>query len=115
MWLCLNGHNRCYGYQKRVFSRHQKADSISFGSCIRTLASLTHLAAKKKPDRATAIQSVHSVSRTKAVLQNAITTEPYIKMSHMSNQRKAQFVGDIWGGHGKISPRTFFIQEGMIC
>jgi hypothetical protein len=36
-------------------------------------------------------------------------------MSHMSNQRKAEFVGDIfcmrsfWGGHGKILPITYFI------
>jgi hypothetical protein len=39
----------------------------------------------------------------------------------MSNQQKAEFVGDIfhtrsfWGSHGKISPKTCFIQEGMIC
>jgi hypothetical protein len=101
-------------------SRRHKAYSISFRRCIRTLASLTHLMAQK-PDRATAIQSVHNVFRTKAGLQNTITTEPYIEMSCMCNQRKAEFVGDIfrmrsfWGGHGKISPRTCFIHEGMIC
>jgi hypothetical protein len=95
-------------------SRHRKAGSISIRSCIQTLASLTHLGAQK-PDQATAIQSIHNVSRSKAGLQNAVTTEPYIKMSHMSNQQKAEFVGDIfrmrsfWGGHGKISPRTYFI------
>jgi hypothetical protein len=38
----------------------------------------------------------------------------------MSNQRKAEFVGDIfhmqsfWEGHDKILPRTYFIQEGII-
>jgi hypothetical protein len=101
-------------------SRRRKTDSISFRSYIRTLASLTHLVAQK-PDRATAIQSVHNVSRTKTGLQNAVTTEQYIKMSHMSNQRKAEFVGDIfhmrsfWRGHGEILPRIYFIQEGVIC
>jgi hypothetical protein len=75
----------------------------------------------QKPDRTTAVQSVHNVYRTKAGLQNAVTTEPYIEMSYMSNQRKAEFVGDsffmwsFWGGHGEILPRTYFIQEGMIC
>jgi hypothetical protein len=62
---------------------------------MRTLASLTHHMAQKS-DRATAVQSVHNVSRTKAGLQNAVTTEPYIKMSHMSNQQKDEFVGDIF-------------------
>jgi hypothetical protein len=101
-------------------SRHKKADSFAFRSCIRTLASLTHHLAQK-PDRTTAIHSVHNVSRIKAGLQNTVTTEPYIKISHMSNEQKAEFVGDIfcmqsfWGGHGKISPRTCFIQECMIC
>jgi hypothetical protein len=39
----------------------------------------------------------------------------------MSNQQKAEFVGDIfhirsfWGGHGEISPKTRFMQEGAIC
>jgi hypothetical protein len=59
--------------------------------------------------------------RTKAGLQIAVTTEPYIEMSHMSNQRKAEFVDNIfhmrsfWGGHGKILRKTCFIQVGMIC
>jgi hypothetical protein len=87
---------------------------------MRTLASLTHHMAQKS-DQATAVQYVHNVSRTKAGLQNAITTEPYIKMSRMSNQWKDEFVGDIfhmrsfWGGHGEIFPRTYFVQKGMIC
>jgi hypothetical protein len=76
-------------------SRHRKDDLISFRSCIWTVASLSHLVAQK-PDRATAIQPVHNVSKTKAGLQNSITTEPYIEMSHMSNQWKAEFVGDIF-------------------
>jgi hypothetical protein len=48
-------------------------------------------------------------------------TEPYAETSRMSNQRKAEFVGDLfrmqsfWGGHSEISARTCFIQEGMIC
>jgi hypothetical protein len=36
------------------------------------------------------------MSITKAGLQNAITTEPYIEMSHMSNQQKAEFIGNIF-------------------
>jgi hypothetical protein len=76
-------------------SRRQKADSISFRRCIQTLASFTHLVAQK-PDRTTEIQSVHRVSKTKAGHQNAVTTEPYIEMSCMSNQRKAEFIGDIF-------------------
>jgi hypothetical protein len=37
------------------------------------------------------------------------------------NQKKAEFVYDIfciqhfWEGHGKISTKTWFIQEGAIC
>jgi hypothetical protein len=76
-------------------SRSRKDDSISFISCIQTLASLTHLVAQK-PDRTTAIQSVHNIFRTKAGVQNAVTTEPYIEMSRMRNQWKAEFVGDIF-------------------
>jgi hypothetical protein len=39
----------------------------------------------------------------------------------MSNQQKDEFIDDIfrirsfWGGHGKISPKIYFIQEGAIC
>jgi hypothetical protein len=100
-------------------SRRQKADSIYYRSCIRTLASFTHFVALK-PDRTNGIQSVLSLPRTGAVLQNAVTTKLYAEMSRISNQRKAEFVSDIfrmqslWGGHGKISPKTCFIQVGMI-
>jgi hypothetical protein len=61
------------------------------------------------------------VSRTKEGFQNAVTTEPFVEMSRMSNQQKAEFVGDIfhmqifWKGHGEISPKTGVIQVGMIC
>jgi hypothetical protein len=71
----------------------------------------------QKPYGTVTIQSVHNVSRTNAGLQNAVTTEPYIEMSHMSNQRKSEFIGDIfhmrsfWGDHGEILPRTCFIQK----
>jgi hypothetical protein len=34
------------------------------------------------------------MSTTKAGLQNAVTTEPLVEMSHMSNQQKAEFVGE---------------------
>jgi hypothetical protein len=45
-------------------SMRRKDDSISFRSCIQTLSSPIHHMAQK-PDRATAVQSVHNVSRTK--------------------------------------------------
>jgi hypothetical protein len=67
------------------------------------------------------VQSVQIVSRTKVGFQNAITTDPFVKMSHMSNQQKDEFVGDIFRmrsfskGHGELSPKTCFIQVGMIC
>jgi hypothetical protein len=117
-WLCSKTIATFIG--NVCLSRHWKVDSISFKSCIRTLASITHLMAQK-PDRTTTVQSVHNVSRTKVGHQNAVTTEPYIEMSHMSNQRKAEIVGDFfhmrsfWGGHSKILPRTCFIQEAMMC
>jgi hypothetical protein len=76
-------------------SRHPKADLMSFRSCIRTLASLTHFVALK-PDRTPAVQSVHNVSRAEPGIQNAATTKPYVKMRHMSNQQKAEFVRDIF-------------------
>jgi hypothetical protein len=76
-------------------SRRWKADLISFRSYIRTLASLTHLSAQKT-DRTPAVQSVHNVSRTEEGLQNAITTKPYVEMSRMSNQQKAECVSNIF-------------------
>jgi hypothetical protein len=42
----------------------------------------------QKPDRTTAVQSVYNVSRTKVGPQYTVTTELYIEMSYMSNQRK---------------------------
>jgi hypothetical protein len=101
-------------------NRRRKGDSISFRSCIRTLASITHFVAQK-PDRTNAIRSVLNVFRTEAEIRNAVTTQPYVEMSRMSNQRKAEFVGNIfcmqsfWGGHDEISPKICFIQVGMIC
>jgi hypothetical protein len=61
------------------------------------------------------------MSRTEAELQIAITTKPYAEMSRVSNQRKAEFVSDVFrmrrfrGGRGKILPNTCFIQVDMIC
>jgi hypothetical protein len=49
---------------------------------MQTLASLIHLVAQK-PDLTNAIQSVLNVFRTRAGLQNAVTTEPYAEMSRM--------------------------------
>jgi hypothetical protein len=77
------------------FSRRQKADLISFRSCIQTLASLTHFVAQK-PDRTPTFQSVQNVSRTEAGVHNAVTTKPYVEVSHMSNQQEAEFINDIF-------------------
>jgi hypothetical protein len=106
--------------ENMCLSRHPKADLIPVRSCIRTLAIFNHFVALK-PDRTPAFQTVCSLSRTEAGIQIAITIKPYVEMSRISNQRKSDFIGDIfcmqsfWGGHGEISPRTCFIQEGMIC
>jgi hypothetical protein len=67
------------------------------------------------------VQSVHNRSRTETEIQSTMASKPLAEMSRMNNQQKAEFVGDIfhtrsfWGSHGKISPKTCFIQEGMIC
>jgi hypothetical protein len=101
-------------------NRHRKADLVSFRSCIQTLASLTHFVAQK-PDQTPAVQSVHNLSRTEAGIQIALASKPYVKTGRVSNQQKAEFGGDIfsiqsfWEGHGEISPKTCYIQEGMIC
>jgi hypothetical protein len=100
--------------------RSQKAELVSFKSCIRTLTSLTHLVAQK-PDQTPVVQSVHNLSKTEAGFQNAVATKPYSETGYMSTQQKAEFIGHIfripsfWGGHGEISSKTCFIQEGMIC
>jgi hypothetical protein len=66
-------------------------------------------------------QSVQNLSSTETWLQKSVVTKPYVETSHMSNQLKSEFVDDIfpiqsfWGGHGKISPKTWFIQDGAIC
>jgi hypothetical protein len=51
--------------------------------------------------------------------KNPVTIKPCIIIGRMGNLNKAEFAGDIlriqsfWGGHGEISPKTCFIQEGM--
>jgi hypothetical protein len=101
-------------------SRRRKADLESSRIDIHTLASLTHLVAQK-PDQTSAVQSVHNLSRTEIDIQSTVATKPYVATSHMSNQQKAEFVGNVfhiqsfWGGHGKILSKPYFIQEGMIC
>jgi hypothetical protein len=102
------------------FSRRRKAELESFRSCIQTLACITHLVAQT-PEQTPRVQSVHNLARTEAGPQNTVATKQYVKMGRMSNQRKAEFIGDIfhapcfWGDHGKISSKTYFIQEGIIC
>jgi hypothetical protein len=66
-------------------------------------------------------QSVQNLSSTETWFQNSVVTKPYVETSHMNNQKKTEFIDDIfhmqsiWGGHGEISPKTWFIQEGAIC
>jgi hypothetical protein len=76
-------------------SRRLKADLESSRISIQTLASLTHLMAKK-PDQTSAVQSVHNLSRTVVEFQSTVATKLYVETSHMSNQQKAKFVGDVF-------------------
>jgi hypothetical protein len=97
--------------ENMCLSSRRKADVVIFGSCIPTLASLTHFVAQK-PDQTPAVQSVHNLSRIEAGFQNTVAAKPYAEMGRMSNQQKAELIGDIvhiqssWGDHGKISPKT---------
>jgi hypothetical protein len=95
MWLRLNAVTIATVIRNVCLSRHRKADLESFRSGIQTLATLTHLVAQKR-HRTLAVQSVHNMSRTEAGIQNAVMTKPYVKMSHMSNQHKDEFVSDIF-------------------
>jgi hypothetical protein len=94
-------------------SRRQKADSISLKSGIRTLASLTHHMAQK-PDWATVIQSVQNMSRTKAGIQNAVMTEPYIKMSRMSTSGKLSSLATFFVCHVSGDVKAKFCQESVL-
>jgi hypothetical protein len=76
-------------------SRCRKADLVIFRSCIQTLAGLTHFVAQK-PDKTPTVQSVYNLSRTEVGHQNAIAAKQYVETGHMSNQQKAEFVGDIF-------------------
>jgi hypothetical protein len=95
-------------------NRHRKADLVYLRSGIHTLATLTYLVSQK-PDRTHAVQSVDNLSRTETRIQNAIVTKPYVEMGCISNQRKAEFVRNIFrirsfcGGHGKFLPNTCFM------
>jgi hypothetical protein len=76
-------------------SRRQKADLEFFEICIQTVVSLTHLVAQNH-DQTPAVQSVHNPSRTESEIQQAVATKLYVETGHMSNQQKAQFIGDIF-------------------
>jgi hypothetical protein len=101
-------------------SRHWKAELVIFRTSIQTPASFTHHVAQK-PDQTPVYQSVQNLPRTGTWIQNAIATKPYVKTGRMSNQKKAEFVDDIfhiwsfWRGHGEISPKTWFMHEGTMC
>jgi hypothetical protein len=76
-------------------SRLWKADLESSRISIQTLVSLTHILAQK-PDQTPAVRSVHNLCRTETEIQSTVATKPYVKTSRMSNQRKAEFVGDVF-------------------
>jgi hypothetical protein len=76
--------------------RCQKAEFVTFMTGIQIPVSFTHLVAQK-PDQAPYTQSVQNLPRTETRLQNAVETKLYVKTGHMSNQRKSEFVGDIFG------------------
>jgi hypothetical protein len=80
--------------ENMCLSSRWKADVVIFGSCILTLASLTHFVAPK-PDQTPAVQSVHNLSRIEAGFQNTVAAKPYAEMGRMSNQQKAELIGDI--------------------
>ncbi len=42
------------------------------------------------------VQFVHNLFRTETEIQSTVETEPYVKTSCISNQKKAEFVGDIF-------------------
>jgi hypothetical protein len=100
----------CPELKSNLSITYRKADLVSFRSRIQTLASLTHFVALKL-DQTPAVQSIHNLSRTEAGLQNAIATKPYSETGRISNQQKAEFVGNIFhirsfcGGHGEILPK----------
>jgi hypothetical protein len=50
----------------------------------------------QKPDQMPVVQSVHSLSRTETEIQSTVATKPYVKTSGISNQQKAEFVGDVF-------------------
>jgi hypothetical protein len=98
-------------------SRHRKADLVSFRCCIQTLASLT-LLVPQKPEQTSVYPGCPGYGRWCAQgLQKSVAIKPYVKTSHMSNQRKVEFVGDIfrlwsfWGGHGKISEKPILYRK----
>jgi hypothetical protein len=76
-------------------SRHLKTNLESSRIGIQTLASITHLLAQK-PDQTLVVQSVCNLSRTETDIQSTVATKPYVETSHMSNQQKAKFVGDVF-------------------
>jgi hypothetical protein len=66
-------------------------------------------------------QSVQKLSSSETWIKKIVAIKLYAEIGHMSNQKRDQFVDDIfcmqsfWGGHGKISPKGWFIWEGQIC
>jgi hypothetical protein len=78
-----------------TLSRRRKADLESSRIGIQTLASLTHLRPLKQ--RILFLhQSVQNQFSTVTLIHKSVATKLYVKTSHMSNQQKAAFVGDIF-------------------
>jgi hypothetical protein len=92
-------------------SRHWKGDLVSYGISIQTSPRFMYLL-PLKPDHSS-VCLVYSASLQHPIcIQNSVTIKPCIKIDHMSNQKKAEFVNNnfgmqsFWGGHGKISSKS---------
>jgi hypothetical protein len=117
--LCLNGRNHCCCYKKRVWVGIRKL-IVTFRTGIQTPASFTHLLAQK-PSQAPVYPVCPESVQHWNLNWKSVATKLYVKTGRMSNQQKAEFVVNIfciqsvWGSHGEVSPKTWFIQEGAIC
>jgi hypothetical protein len=76
-------------------SRRRKDDLDSSRIDIQTLANLTHLTPLNL--RIPFLhQSIQNQFSTVTGLQKSIATKPYAEMSYISNQKKVEFVGDVF-------------------
>jgi hypothetical protein len=93
------------------WSRRRKAEPVTFRFHVQTPASFTLFVAQK-PNQTFVSQTVQNLPRNRTGIHNAVGTKPYVKIGHMSDQQKAEFVDNIfcirsfWGGHDKILPKN---------